>query len=94
MKSAQSITHNRLFNERFLLDLAKTMFQKLDNHLTYKIHYIAISSSNFADKHNHKTFSIIEYENDLKFAALNQKLLSVRDKYGVDAIGYACESAR
>ena len=69
------------------------MFKKLDNHLNYKIHYIAISSSNFADKHNLKTFSIIEYENDLKYAALNEKLLSVRDKYGVDAIGYACESA-
>ena len=93
MKNSQSITHNRLFNEHFLLDLARSMFQKLDNHLNYKIHYIAISSSNFADKHNHKTFSIIEYENDLKYAALNKKLLSVRDKYGVDAIGYACESA-
>jgi len=59
------------------------MIQKLDNHLTYKIHYIAINSSNFADEYDHKTFSIIEYENDLKYTALNKKLVSVRDKYGV-----------
>jgi len=69
------------------------MIKKLDNHLNYKIHYIAISSSNFADINNPKTFSIIKYENDLKYAALNKKLVSIRDKYGVDAIEYGCEAA-
>lgn len=91
LKKSQSITENRLFNERFLIDLAKSMIKKLDNHLGYKIHYIAMSASNFAGKHNHKTFSIIDYEKDLKFASLNEKLLKVREKYGVDVVRYARE---
>lgn len=92
LKNSQSITQNRLFNERFLIDLAKSMIKKLDNHLGYKIHYIAISASNFAGSHNHKTFCLIDYEKDLKFASLNEKLLKVRDKYRVDIVKYANEN--
>ena len=67
------------------------MFQKLDTRKKYKIHYLAISASNFATNHNIKTFSVIEYEKDLKFKALNENLIKVRDKYGVDIIRYASE---
>lgn len=90
-KNSQSITENRLFNERFLIELANKMIKRLDNHPGYKIHYIAISASNFSNAHNQKTFSIIEYENDLKLAALNNQLTKIRTKYGVDSIKYACE---
>ena len=93
LKNSQSITENRLFNERFLIDLAKSMIKKLDNHLGYKIHYIAISASNFVGSHNLKTLSLIDYEKDLKFASLNEKLLKVRDKYGVDVVKYASENS-
>ena len=55
LKNSQSITENRLFNEKFLIDLAKFMIKKLDTRLNYKIHYIAISASNFASDHNIKT---------------------------------------
>ena len=58
----------------------------------YKIHYIAISASNFAGAHNLKTLSLIDYEKDLKFSSLNEKLLKVRDKYGVDVVRYASEN--
>jgi DNA polymerase-4 len=44
LKNSQSITENRLFNEKFLIDLSKSMIKKLDNRLNYKIHYIAISA--------------------------------------------------
>ncbi|OCL81989.1 DNA polymerase IV [Arcobacter porcinus] len=91
VKNHQSISENRLFNEKFLIDLALKMFQKLDTRKNYKIHYIAISASNFASNHNIKTFSVIEYEKDLKFKALNENLIKVRDKYGVDIIRYARE---
>lgn len=91
LKNSQSITENRLFNEYFLINLAKTMIRKLDNHLGYKIHYIAISASNFAGTHNYKTFSLVDYEKDLKFASLNEKLLKVRDKYGIDIVKYGKE---
>ena len=90
-KNSQSVSHNRLFNEKFLIDLAKKMINKLDNHISHKIHYIAISASNFSNAHNQKTFSILDYENDKKFKALNEKLQKVRDKYGVDIIKYGRE---
>ena len=91
IKNSQSITENRLFNEKFLIDLAKFMIKKLDTRLNYKIHYIAISASNFASDHNIKTFCLIDYKKDLKYKALNEKLLKVRDKYGVDIVRYASE---
>ena len=53
--------------------------------------YIAISASNFTNNHNQKTYSLLDYENDLKFASLNEKLLKIRDKYGVDIIKYGNE---
>lgn len=93
IKSSQSITQNRYFNERFLIDLAKEMIKKLDVHPGYKIHYIAISSSNFVNKQNHKTFSLLDYARDKKFASLHQKLQKVRDKYGVDVLRYGSECA-
>jgi DNA polymerase-4 len=91
LKNSQSVTYNRLFNEKFLIDLAKQMINKLDNHITHKIHYIGISASNFANSHNQKTFSIIDYEKDKKFKCLNDKLQKIRDKYGVDVIRYGSE---
>lgn len=93
VKNSQSVTENRLFNERFLIDLANSMIKKLDNHPGYKIHYIAISASNFSDAHNQKTFSLIEYDKDIKLAALNNQLVKIRDKYGVDIIRYGNEVA-
>ena len=67
------------------------LINKLDNHISHKIHYIAISASNFSNAHNQKTLSILDYENDKKFKALNEKLQKVRDKYGVDIIKYGRE---
>ncbi|OYY54794.1 MAG: hypothetical protein B7Y52_06775, partial [Sulfurovum sp. 28-43-6] len=94
VKNAQSITVNRLFNEHFLIELAQSMIQQLDIHPDFKIHYIAISASNFADSHNLKTFCLMEYDKDVKFAALNEKLLKVRDKYGVDIVRYGRECSQ
>ena len=91
VKNSQSISENRLFNERFLIDLAKDMIRKLDKHPGYKIHYIAISASNFSDIHNQKTFSLLDYDKDIKLASLNNQLAKIRDKYGVDIIRYASE---
>ncbi len=91
IKNSQSVTENRLFNERFLCDLSIEMIKKLDNHYGHKIQYIAISASNFSNTHNQKTYSLLDYESDLKFASLNEKLLKIRDKYGVDIIKYGNE---
>jgi len=90
-KAAQSITYNRLFNEKFLIDLAQSMIKKLDSHINHKIHFISISASNFANRHTQKTLSLIDLEKDKKFKALNEKLEKIRDKYGVDVIRYGRE---
>ena len=92
-KSSQSISESRLFNERFLIDLAKKMISKLDNHVNYKIHYISISASNFATKSNLKTYSLIDYEKDSKLANLTKQLLKIRDKHGIDIIKYGDEAS-
>ncbi|OCL90497.1 DNA polymerase Y family protein [Aliarcobacter thereius] len=91
IQSSESISESRLFNEKFLINLSLKMFQKLDIKKNYKIHYFSINASNFASNNNIKTFSVMDYENDLKFKALNEKLSKVRDKYGVDIIRYARE---
>lgn len=91
LKNTQSITCNRFFNEKFLVDLAIETISKLDNHLGYKIHYIAISASNFSTKYRPKTFSLLDLEQDIKSANLSAQMLKIRDRYGVDIIRYASE---
>jgi len=90
-KSAKSITHDRLFNEAFFIELAQGLFDELDTHPHYKIHYIGLGASNCTGIHKRKSFSILEIEKDTKHAKLTQGLMKIRDKYGVDMIGYARE---
>lgn len=90
-KNSESITIDRLFSERLLIDLARSMLKKLDFHLGYKIHYIAISASNFSDSHNQKTLSLLDFNTDIKQKQLTDKLTLIRDKYGVDAIWWGSE---
>ena len=54
------------------------MIKKLDTRLNYKIHYIAISASNFASDHNIKTFCLIDYKKDLKYKALMKIIIFIR----------------
>nr|WP_245394766.1 hypothetical protein [Sulfurospirillum diekertiae] len=90
-KSAKSITHDRLFNEAFFIDLAQSLFDELDTHPHYKIHYIGLGASNCTGVHKRKSFSILEIEKDTKHAKLTHGLMKIRDKYGVDMIGYGRE---
>ncbi|MBN2722061.1 MAG: DNA polymerase IV [Campylobacterales bacterium] len=92
LKNSQSITQDRLFNERFMIDLAMEIFDKLDMHKNYKIHYIGLSVSNFINNSNQKTFSLLDYQEDKKQSMLSAGLLKIRDKYGVDVIRYGCEN--
>lgn len=92
LKNSYSITENRLFNEKFLLDLTKKSIKKLDIYPTQKIHYIGINASNFASFKNHKTFSLINYNEDKKLSILSDKLSKMREKYGIDIIKYANEN--
>jgi len=93
LKSERSITLNRLFNERVLNEYALRVIKKLDIHPGYKINYIGISSSNFAGRYNRKIYSVIDYKQDRKMAALSTSLTKIRDRYGIDAIFYGVERA-
>lgn len=91
IRSKESITINRLFNEKFLIDLATSMIKKLDVHKSHKIHYISIHASNFISHSNLKTFDLLEYDKDSKFYSLQMQMNKIRDKYGIDSIKYAKE---
>ncbi|MEA2027730.1 MAG: DNA polymerase IV [Campylobacterota bacterium] len=87
-----SHTHYRLFNERFLIDLALDTIRQLDRYPSYKVSKITMSASNFITPSNPKTFSLLEYEQDQKMATLNKELFKLREKYGVDTIRYGNET--
>ena len=67
------------------------MVKKLDVHLTYKIHYIAISASNFVTKKNIKIYELLDYNQDIKYKHLTKSLKQIREKHGIDSIKYANE---
>jgi DNA polymerase-4 len=90
-KNIKTLSMHRLFSEKLLIDTALEVFDTLDNHYGYKIKYIGINASNFVDKKNLKTYSLLEYEKDIKMAKVSKKLMSIRDKFGIDIIRYANE---
>lgn len=92
IKNSCSITKNRLFSEKFLIDLSYEMFEKLDIYKHLKIHYIGISTSNFANEKNHKSFSLLDFEKDKKLSNLSLHVSKMREKYGIDIIKYANEN--
>ena len=86
-----SFRSNRLFNERFFIDLAVEKVTELDQMRQLKIHYISLSVSDFIGKERQETLSLFEYEKDRKMQKLQEKLMQIRDKYGVDSICYGNE---
>ncbi|WP_200414599.1 DNA polymerase IV [Arcobacter sp. FWKO B] len=92
LKASKSITIDRVFNEKFLIDLAKEMFLTLDTHHNYKIHKISMNASNFTSTSNQKTLSLLTLQKDISQARLSQSLVKIRDKYGIDIIKYGIEN--
>lgn len=92
LKYSKTITQDRLFSEKFLINLSKQMVKTLDIHPHYKIHYIGINASNFTNRANLKSFCLLEFEQDRKNLQLTQHITKIRDKYGIDIIRYANES--
>jgi len=90
-KESMSIRKYRIFSEKNLIDTALFMFDRVDIHKRYKIHYITLYTSNFINSAYPKTLSLLEYENDNKLAFLSQKMTHIREKYGIDSIKYGCE---
>lgn len=91
-KSKISVTHNRLFNERFMLNLTRETIKQLDTYQNAKIVYLAISASNFTNA-KLKTFDLLESEQDKKMASLLKSKMKLRDKYGIDVVRFGREIA-
>ena len=88
--SKVSVTHNRLFNERFMLNLTRETIKRLDIYQNAKIVYLAISASNFTNA-KLKTFDILNEEADKKMASLLKSEAKLRDTYGIDVVRIAGE---
>lgn len=88
--SKMSVTHNRLFNERFMLDLTLESLKRLDIYKNSKIIYLAISASNFTNA-KLKTFDILNDGTDKKMALLLKSEMKLREKYGIDVVKIATE---
>ncbi len=86
-----SLSKERLFNEKFFIDLSVATIKKLDRSPNFAIGYIAMSVSNFADARNLKTLSLLEFSQDSKMQKLQDKLIDIREKYGIDTIYYGSE---
>ena len=90
-KSSCSITVNRLFNEKFFIELAQEQFLKLDVYKNTKVHFLSMSVSNFEGAGNRKTLSVLDSVNDVKYRKLSEQLQKIREKYGIDSIWYGSE---
>jgi len=85
-----SVTHDRLFNERFCADLTIKTFMLLDIYPDAKVVYLAISASNFTNA-KLKTFDIFEDCKDKKMQSLLKCEMKLRDKYGIDIVRFGSE---
>lgn len=88
--SKMSTTHDRLFNERFFIDLTLETMKRLDIYPRCKITYIALSASNFTNARL-KSFDLLNIQRDQKMALLLASETKLRDKYGIDIVRIAGE---
>ncbi len=86
-----SSTNNRLFSERFFIDLATQSFRDLDRNKHCGVGQIAMSLSNFANPSSLKTHDILNINNDTKQRSLDSAMTKLRDRYGIDTLRWAGE---
>lgn len=90
-KSKCSLSVDREFSESFYRELALETFAKLDVYPTYRVHHLTMHTSNFTSLSHIKTFSLLHVDEDAKAKRLSEKVLQLREKYGVDIIRSALE---
>ena len=89
-KSNAAITLNRLFSEAFLRTTLLELFTKADTFPHLKVIRIGLSCAAFTQS-NHHTFSLLDYDADLKQHQLTQCTSYLREKYGLDTFQWAVE---
>lgn len=93
LKSNVSHTIDRPFSESMYRELSIKTIQELDEYPHYGIHHISLQLTNFVTPTQNKTFSLLHQEEDEKAKHLNEKLTTLRDKYGVDIIRCGVEKS-
>lgn len=82
----KSVTERRLFNIKWLEGLAcRVILEELDTHKIYAVNYLSVSGSNFLENKK-QTLNLLEIEADRKQKKLDEALLKVRKKYGMDIV--------
>jgi len=89
-RGGANISLNRLFSEAYLREVMLALFQKADTQRNLKVLRLGLSCSGFT-QNNHHTFSLLEYEADLKQHKLTQITSGLRDKYGLDMLQWGVE---
>ena len=84
VKVKRSETVSRLFSEHLFKSELSRMYEgmKLSNKGAVKI---TLSVSNFTSHHN-KTFSLLDYEEDIREKELSVMIYQLREKFGLDIL--------
>ncbi|MDD5051968.1 MAG: DNA polymerase IV [Sulfuricurvum sp.] len=86
----QSISESRLFNERRFRQLALELFANVDIHRHAMVNHLGISASQFSAQ-SRRTFSLLDYQSDVKEQSLDNATKNIRDKYGLDSLRWGNE---
>lgn len=89
-RTHHSLTESRLFNERRFRQLAFELFALADIHPHDRINHLGLSASQFSAQ-SHRTFSLLDYENDRSHHFFDDATRKIRDKYGLDSLRWGNE---
>ncbi len=89
-KANANVTVDRLFSESSLREIMLDLFAKADQYRNLKAIRLGLSCSAFTQS-NHHTFSLLEYEEDIKRHRLTQSTSALREKYGLDTLQWGGE---
>jgi len=89
-KAHANITVNRLFSESSIREIMLALFGEADRYKSLKAIRLGLSCSAFTQS-SHNTFSLLEYEEDIKRHRLTQSTSALREKYGLDTLQWGAE---
>lgn len=91
LSSKHQTTIDRLFSERLLRDLTRTMLEELDLYPGKPVNGLVISARNFAGAEK-KTLDLLDHDRDQNEQNLSLASLKLRKKYGVDVLSWGAGS--
>lgn len=90
-KNQKSITENRLFHEKYLIELAqRVILKELDIYQSLRVIYVSVSGTQFMEQ-KRKTLNLLEYEKDYRQTQLDMAMQRLRGRYGMDILRHGNE---